>query len=321
MNTPLVSIIIPVYNAAPYLKETVESTLNQTYPNTEIICVNDGSSDASDVILKSFESKIKIIFQQNSGQCASSNTGIRNSSGKYIKFLDADDILDEKHIELQIKAIEGKDDYIASCEWGRFYNDNPLSAVFTPETVWKDMDPMVWIKSAMQQRSDMMPGWLWLIPRSLLDKAGYWDERLNLNNDFDFSIRLILASKGIRFAKEAKIYYRSGIGLSLSRNISQKSCFSCLLSNDLGTEKILEYENSAHTRRLCANRYQDWIYRIFPKNPTFIKESEKRIKELGGSDRKLEGGRTFKLIMFFVGWKLAKRIQFIANNYLKNLFT
>ena len=78
----LVSVIIPVYNSAQFLKESLESVINQTYPNTEIICINDGSTDNSLEILQSFSDKIHIISQNNKGLASALNVGI-----KEIKFV------------------------------------------------------------------------------------------------------------------------------------------------------------------------------------------------------------------------------------------
>ena len=315
MENPKVSVIIPVYNAEKYLEETIFSVTHQTWKNIEIIFINDGSTDQSYSIIKKYtttDKRIITLKQPNAGQCVASNTGIKNATGDYFKFLDADDILSPDHIEIQLKAIQEYNDYIASCEWGRFFNTDFKSAKFNSEPVWKDMLPIEWIKTALSQKAEMMPGWLWLIPRNILEKAGYWDERLSLNNDFDFSVRILLASKGVKFAKGAKLYYRSGMGNSLSRTISEKACNSALLSNQLGFERIFLYEDSPLTRKLCANRYQDWVYRIYPKHPDFVKESEKRIRELGGSTSICEGGKVFIFLRNLFGWKIAKRIQWYA---------
>ena len=312
MKTPKISVIIPVYNAEKYLSETIKSVITQSWENLEVIIINDGSKDNSLEVINKYketDKRIIAINQENLGQCAASNTGIKKATGEYFKFLDADDILSENHIEIQLKTLNNETDYIASCEWGRFFDGNPVSAKFNPEPVWKDMEPLNWIKTALNQRAEMMGGWLWLIPKQILNKAGMWDERLSLNNDFDFSVRVLLASKGVKFAKGARLYYRSGLNNSLSRTISEKACQSALLSNELGFKKIFELENSELTRKLCANRYQDWLYRIFPEHPEYIKESEKRIRELGGSTSICEGGKVFIILKNIFGWKIAKRIQ------------
>lgn len=109
MSERLVSVIIPVYNVEEYLKECLESVVNQTYKNIEIITINDGSTDNSLNILKSYASKyknIKIISQKNSGQSVARNVGINKANGKYIFFLDSDDYIMLNTLEELIKIME-----------------------------------------------------------------------------------------------------------------------------------------------------------------------------------------------------------------------
>ena len=312
MSYTLISVIIPIYNAECFIAETLDSVIIQTHKNLEVLCINDGSTDNSLGILRDYagkDTRIKIVNIKNEGQSAASNLGIKQAKGDYIKFLDADDRLSPNHLALQLKVLEEQSDHIASCEWGRFYNDDYLSAKFNPEPVWKNMDSIEWIKTALSQKSDMMGAWIWLIPKQILDKAGHWNEKLSLNNDFDFSIRLLLASRGVKFAYGAKLYYRSGISESLSQVLTKKAVESAFLTTKLGCNNILEYENTNLTRRLCADRYQIWIFRVYPKYPDLIKNFEKEIKSLGGSKLKMEGGKLFILLRNIWGWKTTKYIQ------------
>ena len=96
---PLVSIVIPVYNTEKYIRECIDSALNQTYDNVEIIAVNDGSSDGSLDILKSYDNKIKIITKENGGTASALNIGIKHMCGEWFKWLSADDLLYPSAIE------------------------------------------------------------------------------------------------------------------------------------------------------------------------------------------------------------------------------
>ncbi|WP_204670365.1 glycosyltransferase family 2 protein [Gracilibacillus alcaliphilus] len=96
MKEPLITVVIPVYNVREYLSECIESVLNQCYKNIEIICVDDGSNDGSSEILKQYDIQhfnIKVITQKNQGQSAARNQGIELAQGKYIYFLDSDDLI------------------------------------------------------------------------------------------------------------------------------------------------------------------------------------------------------------------------------------
>ncbi len=107
MNLPLVSVIIPNYNYARYLSEAVESVINQTYTNVEIVVVDDGSQDDSKEILDSYGKRINSIFQQNQGVAAARNNGVKVSGGEFIAFLDADDAWLPAKIEKQIEMFAG----------------------------------------------------------------------------------------------------------------------------------------------------------------------------------------------------------------------
>ena len=308
---PLISIITPCYNAAHYLRAAAESVLSQTYQNFEWILVNDGSTDETDLVIREYEDgRIRYFKQDNMGQCAASNFGLKKARGAYIKFFDADDLMNPEHLQLQFNSLNGFKDAISSCSWGRFYDGNPQSAQFIPETVWENLDSLLWIKKALSQKYDMMGVWLWLIPKSVIEKTGGWDESLSLNNDFEFSIRLLLAVKEVRFAPDARIYYRSG-NTSLSQQHSEKSYRAAIKSTDLGCINLLQRENTREIRQLCANRYQEWLFRMYPDFPTLQSCLEVKIAELGGSTRKIDGGIIFRYISMAVGWKIAKRIKLI----------
>ena len=94
MNHPKVSVILPVYNVEKYLKQCMDSIVNQTLKDIEIICVDDGSTDASLSILKEYEKeddRVKVICQQNAGAGAARNNGLSIATGEYLSFLDSDD--------------------------------------------------------------------------------------------------------------------------------------------------------------------------------------------------------------------------------------
>ncbi|WP_312258242.1 glycosyltransferase family 2 protein [Romboutsia ilealis] len=107
MNEPLVSIITPVYNAERFLSDTIKSVQNQTYKNWEILLIDDCSKDNSAQIIKEFQkydNRIKYIkLKKNSGASVSRNEGIRNAKGRFIAFVDSDDIWKPEKLEIQIK--------------------------------------------------------------------------------------------------------------------------------------------------------------------------------------------------------------------------
>src|SRR5690606_34102704 len=99
----LVSIVIPVYNAEKYLEQTLASIYAQTYPHTEIIAVDDGSSDRSVEILRQHAPRVRLVTQANAGAAAARNRGVREARGKWIAFLDADDLWTPDKLEKQLQ--------------------------------------------------------------------------------------------------------------------------------------------------------------------------------------------------------------------------
>lgn len=115
MKNSLVTVIVPAYNASDYISETIQSIINQTYPNLEIIVVDDGSTDGTKEIVNSFGSKVKYIYQKNSGSCASPrNTGLKNARGEYVTFFDADDVMMAEKIESQVADLHKHPDAVIS---------------------------------------------------------------------------------------------------------------------------------------------------------------------------------------------------------------
>ena len=315
MPQPLISIITPCYNAAKFLADTVESVLAQSYINFEWIIVNDGSTDETEaILLKYHDHRIHYFRQDNKGQCSASNFGLKKAKGDYIKFFDADDLMNPTHLENQIKRMAGKKNILVSCAWGRFYDGDFRSTKFIPETVWQDMDSLSWIKAALSQKYDMMGAWIWLIPKEVILKVGGWDERLSLNNDFEFSMRLLKNVNGVCFASNALIYYRTNSN-TLSQSNSYLAFKEAILSTDLGLGYLLEMENSAVTRSLCADRYQEWVFRIFPKCHSIVRELEMKIDLFGGSGRSLDGGRVLKIFIKIFGWKFAKSLKSMFQSF------
>ncbi len=119
---PKVSVIIPVYNAEPYLRECMDSIVNQTLKNIEIICVDDGSTDMSSKILKEYEKKdfrVKVITQKNKGAGVARNVAIKIARGKYFVFVDSDDYAEPDYLELMYRKIVSKDADVCVCSAAR----------------------------------------------------------------------------------------------------------------------------------------------------------------------------------------------------------
>lgn len=126
--TPLVSIVIPAYNAASTIGETLDSVLSQTYANIEVIVVNDGSSDDTAAVLAGFGKRIRTILQANSGLAGARNAGLNAASGDFIALMDADDICRRDRIAIQIKLLQENEDVgLCASDFSAFNSEGLIS--------------------------------------------------------------------------------------------------------------------------------------------------------------------------------------------------
>ncbi|MBR8835808.1 MAG: glycosyltransferase family 2 protein [Stigonema ocellatum SAG 48.90 = DSM 106950] len=311
----LVSILIPCYNAVPWLAETIESALAQTWSHKEIIVVDDGSTDESLAIAKKFEPQgIKLISQPNRGASAARNRAFQECFGDFIQYLDADDLLAPNKIEHQIQLLGiCHSSYVVAGEWARFYK-TPTESVFTPQPLWADMSAVDWLVYAWEGHWMMHPA-AWLVPRQIAERAGFWNESLSLNDDGEYFCRVILASQGVKFCWGAKSYYRSGNLKSLSSLKSRSAWESLFFSLELSTNNLLATEDSPKTRHACATAFQRFIYEVYPNVPDILQEAKTKVQQFGGSNLKSSGGSKFQLLSSLFSWKIAKQIQQISYQF------
>src|SRR6516225_815324 len=138
---PLVSILIPAYNAEKWIADTIQSALTQTWSRKEIIVVDDGSSDTTVEVAQRFSSKeLTVVTKQNQGAAATRNHALQLSQGDYIQWLDADDLLGPDKIERQLRALQGHEGerLLLSSSWG-YFNYRPSRERFVPTALWQDL--------------------------------------------------------------------------------------------------------------------------------------------------------------------------------------
>lgn len=226
---PLVSVIIPLYNAEKYIVETIESVLKQTYKNIEIIIIDDGSKDSSFALAKKYISDtVTVVKQANKCASAARNHGLKLAKGEYIQFLDADDILHPKKIEYQINTLKQYSKlHLIGCNWS-YFNKNINSTYKTMPFDLKERtyyDKVNWLI----ERPYMIPH-TWLVSKELVNLAGPWDEKLSLNDDGEYFYRIIAASKGVVMCAKTMAYYRAGNPSSLSTRRTKDAMISWLES-------------------------------------------------------------------------------------------
>ncbi len=309
MMKPLVSVLVAAYNADPWLAETLDSVVQQTWGNIELIVVDDGSKDNTLAIAKPYESSnVKVIHQENRGASAARNHALSLAQGDFIQYLDADDLLAPDKIERQVEFWqEGHPDALISGAWGRF-SEHPSQASITPQPLWQDLSPVDWLLFAWQGHWMMHPA-AWLVPRSLSQRAGMWDETLSLNDDGEYFCRVILASHEVRFCQDAISYYRSGLTGSLSGRKTDTAWRSAFASVEQSIQYLLARENSPRTRQVVANLLQRLIYEVYPDVPDLRHKASLQVQQLGGATERPMGGPFFQSMAMLLGWERSKALK------------
>ncbi|MGA3006265.1 MAG: glycosyltransferase family 2 protein [Opitutaceae bacterium] len=309
MNPPLVSILIPCHNAAPWLAQTLESALAQTWAHREIIVIDDGSDDDSPAIMRGFEARgVQMAGQANRGAAAARNHGLRLARGQLIQFLDADDLLTPDKIAAQVEVLErAGPDSVATCRWGRFTGD-PAATAFVDDAVFRDFAPADFLVEHTGRARMMHPA-AWLMPRDLADRAGPWDESLSLNDDGEYFARVTLAARRIVFSAVGASLYRSDLRGSLSRRRDRRALESAARSMKLIATHLSRAEDSPRVRRALADYWQRFIYDIYPAAPDLRRSAEAEVRAFGGSHLKPEMGARERFVARLVGWKAARRLR------------
>ncbi len=180
---PLVSIIIPVYNGANYMREAIDSALAQTYPNIEVIVVNDGSTDDTEKIALSYGDKIRYFSKENGGVATALNLAIQKSKGDYISWLSHDDVYYPNKIERQIQLLKqiNEPKYILFSDFDQIFNQNKERKHFA-----KDFDNTEnkLFSSLKLLMTSGLHGCTLLIPRHAFSQTGMFDETLKTTQDY-----------------------------------------------------------------------------------------------------------------------------------------
>lgn len=219
-HPPLVSVIVPAYNCAPFVGQAIRSVLAQDYPWKEIIAVNDGSSDSTLSALKAFGDAMVVLDRPHGGAGAARNAGLRHAKGDYIAFLDGDDVWFPGKLSLQVRYLE---------------EHAHVGLVFTGWTVWAESangrpgGPACPTRSVLDSSIEpSRSGWVYhrllldcilntstvLIRRELVRQAGEFDETLRSGQDYDYWLRLSRMAEIHKLAAPLAVYRHHGGNLS-----------------------------------------------------------------------------------------------------------
>lgn len=308
---PLVSILIPAYNAESWITDTLQSAVDQTWPRKEIIVVDDGSSDRTLEVAQRFASKgVLVVSKKNGGAAAARNHAIKLSQGDYIQWLDADDLLAPDKIERQLASLQDFDNrrVLLSSPWA-YFNYRSHRARFVPTSLWRDLSPVEWLVRKMGENLHMQTA-TWLTSRELSEAAGPWDTRLMSDDDGEYYCRVLLASEGTHFVPEAKVFYRITASGRWSRvGTSDRKKDALLLSMKLHVQYLRSLEESDRVRKACLHYMQIWLEHFYPERPDIIEELQGLAAQLQGH---LETPRLrwkYAWLKPILGWKTAKWAQ------------
>lgn len=251
---PTVSIVVPVYNVASYLEETVQSVLDQTWTDWELILVDDGSTDESGEIAKKLaesDSRIQYFHKENGGQASARNYGIKKSQGTYVALLDSDDLWLPEKLATQMEELkEHNPDFLYG-----------LGYYYYPEREDK-LEAYEWVSGKMSGKEffDVLYHSCFvntntvLVKRELFDQVGYFDEDqlLRGTEDWDLWMRIAKQVNTVYGSPSRNVYYRiheSGIHLQKCRML-------------IGKIRIYEkYDGDKTVRKLIRKREYRYVYR------------------------------------------------------------
>lgn len=236
----VVSVIIPVYNAERYINKCIESVLNQTFQDFEGIIINDGSTDSSRNIIEeyveSFPGKLKTFYKENGGLSSARNFGLEKVSGKYVTFLDADDYLDDRYLEILVKvAEENRCDMVCSGQYKVRENGDIIKSIIYHPQGGKCLTRRLNISGKIY-RSDYINKWGVRFPEG------------KTYEDNSFNLQMLFLSDKNYFLEYAGYYQVVHEGSITSKSIEidklpLKEWENCV-------KKVLENTNSESSRQL-----------------------------------------------------------------------
>ncbi|HEX3969464.1 MAG TPA: glycosyltransferase family A protein [Edaphobacter sp.] len=247
-----VTVVIPAYNAELYLGETIASVLAQTVQPYEVIVVDDGSKDGTESVVRSFGDRIRYIKQQNQGISGARNTAIHEATGDWIAFLDADDLMSPRKLELQIAAIEANPQLI-SVYTGFAYLYTDGTTMEMPAFPARDLWP------ALRYRQPILPSTC-IVRRSALEEVGGFKRvtRRYFPEDWDLWFRLIRRYSAAAFQEvpENLTMYRWWEN-NASRNFMPMADAKLELLDHLLLDDITGLKKMMWKRRIEARFYFD----------------------------------------------------------------
>lgn len=308
----VVSIIIPFFNNHLTIQETLDSLENQNFRKFEVMLIEDKNSEPISPSILHKQYLFKFYYFKNidkAGAASNRNLGIEKSVGKYLQFLDADDLISDNKLESQVKLIGGFDDTLAICKWGIF-EQSILEYTENNSILYKNWRTEDYLAQLNGEFNMLTPLHSYLIPKDLIPLSGLWDENISLGDDGEFMNRVIAHCNRLLFANEAIVYYRRGNNNSLSHQTGLKSAesnYNCAKSyENLISSK---FPNHPNLWRSVIRKYNLFFYWSYQRFPDLAKKAEMDIKRLGGKINMTIGSKISKFGQRMLGVKLYLKLR------------
>ena len=250
----VVSIVIPCFNSARFLADTLESALTQSYPHTEIIVIDDGSTDGTPELIRSYGDRVRAEFGPNRGASAARNRGTELARGEFIQYLDSDDLLTPDAIARRVAALQRSGTDVAYSDWQRLVETE--ANVFKPgqQIVRRTEDVHPCLQIALITSFWAPPAAI-TYRRSIVQKIGGWKEWLPIIQDARFLQDAELVGGRFIYVPGIGCQYREYLGASLSRR-SNSAFASDVFRNACDLQKLFE-SNGRHERRTMQSPCAD----------------------------------------------------------------
>lgn len=315
-----VSVIVPIYNVEDYLEDCLNSIINQTYKNLEIILINDGSKDNSKNICDCYAKKdmrIKVIHQENGGLSIARNEGIKKASGDYLTFIDSDDYIELNMIEKLVKALKKDDADLSICNRKEYFDyKNHYKYTFKNDKKYLLLDKISALKELCSFNLFDMSAWAKLYKKNLFKDILFPEDKLSE----DYYIMYILFAKceKISYINDYLYIYRQRRG-SISKNKKINYDYKLAAEEQMkylnkNYPKLKIYANSAYA--LANMTIFNWYItnrRMVPKSKEY-KELKLNVKLYIGdikNNEKLSKSRKFQAKIFIINRYLYAIFYFI----------
>lgn len=285
-STPLVSVIIPCYNAGRFLGETLESVFCQTLKDFEVIVIDDGSIDNTASIIRSFGSRLRSEFGPNRGVSRARNRGTELANGKFIQYLDADDLLTPGKLEMQIGALDKSNAYIAYGPWQKLVEKRDGKYIKSKLISRKMRNPEIDLFTDF-----WCPPAAYLFRRSIIEKKIRWNEELPVIQDARFVLDCAFCGATFAYCPGTMAYYRVHSSDSISTRSSMEFIRDCFKNTKEIEKRWEEHGSIDKERKICLSKGYGFIAGAsIGKNKAVFMEAYHMLERLGPSyiSRKLK---------------------------------